>query len=532
MSDVRGAIGSALLHVPHPHRHSREGTGTALNPTVVLSFSCVTLFMIGVNTTAINTALNAIAQDLSLTPGELGWTVGTYMLAVAAFVVVGGTLGDMLGERTMVIAGLSIFAAAAALVAASDSAWMLILGRFAQGAGAAVLTPATMAVLRIAYPPERQGFALGIWGATGGLAFATGPLIGGVLTDLVSWRWLWWSTTILSVGLAWMALGVLRGMPKPTERPKLDLVGTGLLALSLFSLILAIQQGPEWGWASARTLAAFAVAALGLVSLIAFETRSAHPLLNLRLLRIPALAAANLGTFVNALGLIGILFFFNLYAQSIVTLDYSAVLASVALLPYGACVFGASLLIGGLCDRVGFRWPIASGLILLGAGSLLLGMVDAASGYGDIWWASMILGVGVGVTFSAPSAAGLRAVDDEHAGQASGIINVLRYLAAALVVTLGTVLFTSVGSDELNRTLDRAGVPRVEQERLDETLTGAPARVEAAERTLDERDRAAFRSGAADGIAGGFAAVMLALGVIALISSLAWILLMRPARAP
>ena len=533
MSTVERVVGGALLHVPHPHhgRPDRGAASAAINPTAVLVTACATVFMIAVNTTAINTALNSIAEDVGLSPGELGWSVSVYLLAVAAFVVLGGGLGDMFGELRAMVAGLSVFAVGAVFVATSDSAWMTILGRGLQGTGSALMMPASMAILRVAYPPDRQGFALGVWGAVAGLGFALGPLIGGVLTDAVSWRWVWWLTLVAAMALIAGVLSTLRGLPRPTERPKLDLAGTILLALSTFTLILAIQQGPDWGWGSPKTIGAFVAAVAGTCALVAVESRRKAPLLHLGLLRNPALIAANLGTMVNAFALIGVLFFFNLYAQSIVTLDYSAIGASLALLPYGLCVFGASLQIGRLCDRAGFRWPIAAGLALLGIGSLFVSRVNGDSGYGDIWWATVIMGIGVGMTFSAPSAAGLRAVSAEHAGEASGIINVVRYVGAALIVSLGTIAFTQVASDDLNSKLDTAGVGRLEDRALDHVLTGAPSQVEAAENRLAARDRPAFRAGAGEGVAQGFGAVMLGLGVVSLAAAVLWWVLMRP-RAP
>ncbi len=305
-----------------------------------------------------------------------------------------------------------------------------------------------------------------------------------------------------------------------------------LLPVALFSLILAIQQAPTWGWGSVETIAAFAVSAIAFTALVVVELRKGErdeaPMLHVALLRIPALAAANLGTGVNAMSLIGILFFFNIYVQSIFTLDYSAVEASVALLPYGACVFVASLLIGPICDRVGFRWPLAIGLALMGVGALLLSRVDADSGYGALWWCTMIQGLGVGITFSSPSAAGLRAVPAEMAGEASGIINVSRYVAAALVISVGSVVFTSVGSDDLNTSLESARLPAIEREKVDESLTGAPAQVEALEGELQPAQLKPFRDGSPGAIAAGFSAVNVGLGIISLISALAWIVLMRP----
>lgn len=524
----RRSLGGALLHVPHPHAWPERAapTGT-IHAGAVLATSCAVLFMIGVNTTAINTALNALAGDLDAGSSALGWAVGIYLLAAAAFVVLGGRLCDLIGERATMLLGLTIFIGGAVVVALAQDPWMVILGRFLQGSGSACLMPATMAVLRVAYPPERQGFALGIWGAIGGVAFAVGPLIGGVFTDVLTWRWVWWSTIAFG-GLLWLvSSATLRGLPKPDKRPVIDVAGVVLLPIPLFSLILALQQGPAWGWTSPATLLAFAAAVVGFVTLVVVEARRDVPLLHLRLLKIPPLIAANLGTFINGVFLIGLLYFFNLYLQAVVTLDYSAIEASLALLPYGTCVFLSSLLIGRICDRVGFRWPIAAGLVLMGVGALLLTSIDADSDYGDIWWCTILQGFGVGATFSAPSAAGLRAVGDERAGEAAGIINVVRYVGAALAVSLGTAVFVAVGSDQLNERLASAGVPTLEEDRLDKVLTGAPQHVEAAERSLDPKDRAAFEQGAAEGVADGFSVVMLGLGIIALVGAVGWVALMR-----
>jgi MFS transporter, DHA2 family, methylenomycin A resistance protein len=533
VAEPQRVLNAALLHVPHPHpgRLLREEPGR-LRPGAVLLTSCAGLFLIGVNTTAINTALNAIAEQLQMGSSELSWAVGIYMLAVAAFVVLGGRLGDLLGERVAFSIGLVTFSIGALLVAVAQDDWMVILGRMVQGMGSAVLMPATMATLRIAFPADRQGYALGIWGATGGVAFALGPLIGGALTDELSWRWVWWGSLLYAGALGAFSLRSLGGMPRPAERPSIDYAGVALLAVSLFSLILALQEGPDWGWGSVPGIAAFAVAVAAGLALIVFELRTDEPLLHLRLLRRPALIGANVGTFANTIFLIGVIYFFNLYAQAVVTLDYSAVLASVALLPFGGSMFLASLLVGRVADRIGFRAPVALGLALLGVGGLLLSRVDASSGYGDIWWGILIVGIGTGITFSAPSAAGLRALPAENAGEASGIINVVRYVSAALVISLGTILFTEVGSDELNRSLSAAGVKELERDRLDHVLTGAPSQVTAAEESLGRDVREEFESGAAEGISRGFAAVMLGMALTALASMVAWLVLMRPSRGP
>ncbi|EST34187.1 hypothetical protein N566_18755, partial [Streptomycetaceae bacterium MP113-05] len=454
-----GRVRSAgLLHVPHlPARHGGDGRGTGAappSPAAVLTTGSAALFLLGVNTTAINAALPAIAADLDIGTTALSWAVGVYMLAVAALVVLGGRLGDMLGQRTAMLAGLLVFAAGSVLVAASGSAVLLLLGRLIQGLGAALMMPSTMAVLRLAYPPERQGFAQGVWGAVAGIAFAVGPLIGGVLTDELSWRWVWWGSALWALLVAVAGRFTLSGLPGREPWTGLDVPGALLLAVGLSALVLAFQQIPVWGAGSAAIVLAFFTAAAALAALAVVESRRRAPLLHLRLLKEPALLAACLGTCVNALFLIGLLYFFNLYAQAEAALDYSALLASTALLPYGACVFAASLLIGRLCDRVGFRLPVAAGLVCTGVGALLLARTGAASGYADLWPGTAVLGVGVGITLSSPSAAGLRALPPEHAGEGAGLINVVRYLAAALVVSVGTLVFLAAGAERLN---DRLG---------------------------------------------------------------------------
>jgi EmrB/QacA subfamily drug resistance transporter len=527
-----GRVRSAgLLHVPPtPGPHDGARHAAADSPGVVLATGCLALFLLGVNTTAINAALPAIARDLDVGTATLSWAVDVYMLVAAALVVLSGRLGDMLGQRTAALIGLPVFAAGAVLVALSADGTLLVVGRLVQGLGATLVMPATTAVLRLAYPPERQGFAQGVWGAVGGSAFAVGPLIGGVLTDELSWRWVWWGSAVWALAVAVLAHVTLRSLPGREPWAGFDAAGTSLLCVSLFALVLAFQQIPAWGAGSAQVVASFAVAVVVLEVLVAVESRRTAPLLHLRLLRKPALVAACVGTCVNTLFLIGLLYFFNLYAQAEATLDYSAVGASVALLPYGACILTTSLLSGPLCDRVGFRLPVALGMLCCAAGAFWLAQVDAASGYGDVWPGTVVLGLGVGITLSAPSAAGLRALPSANAGEGAGIINVFRYLTAALVVSAGTLLFLTAGGERLNDRLDRAGVPRQDDVRIDRLLTGVGERLDSVEQGLGPAARHAVREGAAAGLAHGFATVMLWLGILTLVGTVLWALLLRRPR--
>ncbi|MEV7510903.1 MFS transporter [Streptomyces sp. NPDC090085] len=531
MSTIRRVAGGALFHVPHPHPqphrpeqpHSGPGPGTAARTGAVTAVSAAALFLLGVNTTGINTALRAIAADLGVGTTALGWAVGSYMLAVAALVVLGGRLGDMAGHRFTLVTGSAVFAVGAVVAAACDGEGMLIAGRVLQGVGAAALMPSTMAVLRLTWPPERQGVALGLWGAVAGLAFAVGPLIGGAFTDGPSWRWLWWAGAVWAVLVGCAAAVVLRPLPRGSGERGVDVPGVLLLSVGLTALLVGLQQIPAWGAASAATVVSFVVAAVALAALVRVEARRSAPLLHLYLLRRPPLLAACIGTAVNTLFLIGFLYFFNLYALSPDTLGYSAVRASLALLPYGVCVFAVSMAIGPLCDRLGYRWPVAAGTALCGAGALWLAGVDADSGYGAVWPGSLVLGAGVGITLSAPSAAGLRALDSAFSGEAAGIINVVRYVTAALVVSAGTLVFLGEGAARLGAVLRGAGVAEPGTHTADRLLSGA---ARPGGQAAGPAVREAFHRATAAGLAEGFSSVMLWLGVLALAAIPAWLVLM------
>jgi MFS transporter, DHA2 family, methylenomycin A resistance protein len=500
------------------------------HPWGALVTACLALFLIAVNTTAINTAVSAIADDLTISSSTLAWALNAYLLAVAAFVVLGGQLGDVLGRKRIFVIGMVLYTLAAIVVASSGSAFQLIGGRALQGAGSAVLMPATMAILHDAFPREKQGVVLGIWGAVGGVAFAVGPLIGGFFTDAVSWRWVWWSNVPVGILALVLAGPMLRGLSSGKKGVRFDIAGIVLLAVGLFTAVLALQQGARWGWGSPSILGLLAMAAVALTLFVLVELRVQAPLVHLRLLRNRVFSAGNVGIFVNSIALIGLLYFFNLYVQSSVLLDYSALLAGIALLPFGIGIFAASLVSGRLADRIGARLPVAVGLALQAVGCFLLWFTKVSTTYSGLWLPTLIVGVGVGMTFSTPSAAGLQAVPPDEAGEASGIINIFRYVGASLVVAVGSLAFTSIGLAEMNRRLDAAGVDRLEEERLDQALTGSPSAISAQANELQGAQRQAFIAGAQRGTVDGFDASMLLITVTSAAGLVTWLVLMRPAR--
>ncbi len=515
------------------HHEQLEPAATFVSPPHpwgALITACLALFLIAVNTTAINTAVSAIADDLTISSSTLAWALNAYLLAVAAFVVLGGQLGDVLGRKRVFVIGMVLYTLAAIVVASSGSAVQLIGGRALQGTGAAILMPATMAILHDAFPKEKQGLVLGIWGAVGGIAFAVGPLIGGFFTDAINWRWVWWSNVPVALIALLLARPMLRGLSGRKRGVRFDAPGVVLLAVGLFTAIMALQQGARWGWTSPSILGLLGVAAVTLTAFVLVELRVKAPLVHLRLLRNKIFTAANVGTFVNAVALIGLLYFFNLYAQSSVLLDYSALLAGMALLPFGLGIFVASLVSGRLADRIGARVPVATGLALQAIGCFLLYLTEVSTTFSGLWLPTLVAGLGVGMTFSTPSAAGLQAVPPEECGEASGIVNIFRYVGAALVVAVGSLAFTSVGLAEMNRQLDTAGVGHVQEEHLDQALTGSPSAIGAQANALQGQQRQAFISGAQVGTVDGFDASMLVIAVTSVGGLVLWLVLMRPGR--
>ena len=482
-------------------------TGAPVSRRAVLATSSLTVFVIAPNTTAINAAVNALADDLDMDTTTLAWALNAYILAVAALVLPAGRLGDILGMRSVFLIGLGLFAVGAVVAAVAQDGPTLVGGRALQGAGAAFLMPATISALNLAFPPQERSSALGAWGAAAGVGFALGPLYGGLWTDGVTWRGLYWADLVMIAVAAAMSARYLGPLPRQRPAPRLDLVGALILAVAILLLVGGLQQGQSAGWGSPAIVGALAGGVVLAVVFVAIERRRAAPMVHLRLLRIRAYAAGNVVTLLATVGLIGFLFFFNLYAQSVVTFDYSAVGASLVLLPYGISLFVTSLLAGRLGDRVGYVIPVGGGLVLMAVGAVLFATVDDVTSLGDLWLPLVVSGVGLGACFATASAAPLGSVPPELTGEAAGTLNVSRYIGGALSVAVGGALFLGQGVDAMNEALAGSGVTGVEESSMDAALTGSPAGLQTA---IDAAGGAARQAevydAARSGMEAGFAA--------------------------
>ncbi|MGF1472866.1 MAG: MFS transporter [Rubrobacteraceae bacterium] len=494
---------------------------------------CTASFVVAVNTTGISIAGPAMANDLALSTSTLGWVINAYMLTAAALVVLGGQIGDVIGRKRIVAIGLGAFVVGTVLIVVSFSGTPLILGRVLQGIGAAVLVPAVPAVVSDAFPQEERSGALGIWGTIFALGLAIGPLYGGFFTDLLSWRLLFLSTVVLMLVAAAM-LAVLRGLPERQPGLRPDVLGSILFAIGTFLVVLALQQGPGWGWTSGLFVVVLVVGVLFLAAFGTFERTRRSPMVHFALFRNTRYVA---GTVTNCAAFFtknGFIYFFSLYAQSAVLFDFSPLWAGVALLPYSLTMFATTYPSGWLGGRIGQRTPIVAGFLLAAVGSVMFARINVSTTEADLWLPLILVGVGMGLTSSTTIAAGMSAVPPERAGEGSGVINMAAFLGVVLAVAIGTILYVGQGVSTLNDSLNRAGTSQVEEVKLDRAMSGSPGALTSAADGLDREEREAFITGARQGTIDGFGATMWLMAAVSLGGALVgfWLLRPTPERSP
>src|SRR5829696_9204415 len=289
------------------------------------------LFMIMLDNTVVNVALPSIQRDLGVGLSELEWIVTGYALTFAALMLIGGKLADAYGRRLVFVVGIVVFTLASLACGLAESGEMLIGARIVQGAGAALMNPATLSIISATFPPHQRGTAIGIWAGVSAMALAIGPLVGGLLTEHASWHWIFFINVpvgVLAIAASFLLIDESRDT---SEVQRLDLPGLSASAIGLFSLTYALIEGNTYGWTSARIVTSFVVAAVSLVTFVLLERHQRTPMLDLSLFRNRTFAGANAVMLLVALAMFGVFFFVSLYMQNI--LGYSAVQAGAAFLP-------------------------------------------------------------------------------------------------------------------------------------------------------------------------------------------------------
>jgi DHA2 family methylenomycin A resistance protein-like MFS transporter len=383
---------------------------------LVLVALCAGYFLVLLDVTIVNVALPALADGLGASTAGLQWVVDGYAVVLASFLLVGGTAGDVLGHRGVVLTGLAAFGLASVACGLAPSVAPLVVARAVQGLGAAMLLPGTLALIGEAYPERRsRARAIGVWAAVGSAALPAGPLLGGAFVEWVSWRAVFLVNVpiVLLVG-AVLARGVRRSVR--SERP-LDWPGSALAALTLGALVFAVV---------ASSVAGAVVAAVAAVAFLVVERRTADPMLPLGLFRVRAFAVANGAAGLMNLATLGMLFVVTLHLQQ--DQGRSPFSAGLALLPLFLPLSVLAPLAGRLTARVGPWWPMAAGLLVAATGFAVLAS--------HLTTGLLLWGVGLGVLTPAVVAGALDAVDPTRSGLASGVNNTARQAGGALGVAV------------------------------------------------------------------------------------------------
>jgi EmrB/QacA subfamily drug resistance transporter len=391
------------------------------------------LFMIMLDNTVVNVALPAIQEDLGADLSQLQWIVTGYALSFAALMLIGGKLADAYGRRLIFVAGIVVFTAASLWCGLADSGEMLIAARVVQGVGAALMNPATLSIIAATFPPRERGMAIGVWAGVSALALAIGPLVGGLLTEHLSWHWIFYVN--VPVGILGVAASyLLIRESKDETHESLDLPGLATSGLGLFALTYGLIEANEYGWTSGRILGSFAVAAVSLFAFVAIERRSRAPMLDLTLFRSGTYAGANVAMLLVALAMFGVFFFVSLYMQNV--LGYSAVEAGAAFLPMTLLIILVAPVAGKLSDRHGSRWLMSSGMVLLALQLLYFSQLGADADFWDLLPAFLVGGLGMALTMTPTAAAATRAVPVHKSGVGSAVLNAMRQVGGSVGIAL------------------------------------------------------------------------------------------------
>ncbi|MBQ1011511.1 MFS transporter [Micromonospora sp. M51] len=389
--------------------------------------------MVFLDSTVVNVALPRLGQDLGANVADLQWTINGYLLMLAAFVLLGGALGDRFGRRRIFLIGVVWFTAASVLCGlAQDTGW-LIGARFLQGAGGALLTPGSLSVLQSSFHPDDRGRAIGAWAGLSGVSTALGPFIGGWLIDALSWRWIFFLNLPIAV---LVLLAALRWVPEGRDRARrrFDVAGALLGALALAGVTYALIDAPARGFDSAEVLIAAAVGVLAAVAFVLLERRRGDAaMLPTGLFSSRLFSVLNLFTVVVYAALGGFTFFFAVYLQNVV--EWSAFRTGIALLPMTLLLLVGSARAGALSGRIGPRLPLAVGPVIAAVGLLLLrGVGPGASYWRDVLPGVLLFGIGLTLVVAPLTASVLAAVQDRFSGVASGFNNAASRAGGLLAV--------------------------------------------------------------------------------------------------
>jgi EmrB/QacA subfamily drug resistance transporter len=408
----------------------------------VVALTSIAYFMVVLDSVVVITALPRMQRDLHVSLSSLQWTLNAYGIAFAAGIITAAALGDRFGRRKVFITGLAVFTVASVACALAPNLSDLIVARTVQGLGGAVVLPLSLTILTAAFPIERRGMTVGVYGGLAGLAVAMGPIVGGAITQSIDWHWIFWIN--VPIGVAAVLLG-LRLLPESYGAPeRLDLVGVGLVTAGVVALVWALSRSGDVGWSSAEVVGTLVAGVVLIVAFVGWEGSVREPMVPLRMFAVRDFALGNVTTFLMS----GAIFAGGLLVTEDFQLarHYSPVGAGLRLLPFFATPMLVSPVAGALSDRIGRRPIIVAGLSMLTAGFVWV----AWRGSLDTSWIELVVALlvaGVGISMALPTVpvAVLSAVAPDEMGKASGINYMAQRFGAVFAVAIGSTVFASYG---------------------------------------------------------------------------------------
>ena len=392
------------------------------------------LFMIMLDNTVVNVALPTMQRDLHVSISQLEWVVIAYALTFAALLITGGKLGDLYGRRRIFVVGLAIFTLSSLACGLAPTAGFLIGARAVQGAGAALMNPATLSIIVATFPPRQRGTAIGIWAGVSALALAIGPLGGGLITEHINWNWIFFVNIPIGALAIVVSQLVIRESRDTSVEQSIDAPGLVTSGAGLFFLSYALVEGNRHGWTSPEILAFFALGFAVLGAFVVLQKRRRLSLLDLSLFRIGAFTGANIVAMLVSLSMFGVFFFVTLYVQNI--LHYSPAKAGATFLPMVLLIIFIAPIAGRLSDRIGSRWLMGGGMTLLGISLLLYERVTVHSNFWTLLPPMLVGGFGMAMTMSPMTSAAMGAVPVDKAGVGSGVLNSFRQVGGSLGIAL------------------------------------------------------------------------------------------------
>jgi len=489
----------------------------------LLAVSVATIMLL-LDITVVNTALPEIQRDLDASFTDLQWVIDAYALTLAAVVLTAGSLADRLGRRRVFAAGLVVFTLASLLCGLAPDPTSLNLARGVQGIGGAIMFAVSLALIAQEFPAGRErGTAMGIYGASIGVAVAIGPLVGGALTEGLGWEWVFFIN--VPIGLAALAVTYLRlRESRDPDADRIDWGGLVTFSGSLFLLVFALIRGNDEGWGSTLIVSLFAGAALLMAIFVVVERRIAQPMLPLGLFRRGAFTGVQLAAFALSGSMFAMFLYLTLFMQGF--LGLSALEAGVRYLPITVITLLAAPVAGALLGKVHARYLMGAGLVLAGIGLLLMTGLKADSEWTTLLAGFLVAGFGVGLLNPVIADVALSVVPKEQSGMASGINDTFRQVGVAVGIAAWGAIFLGRGASRVEELA--ANSPAATGERPRQLVEAVSSgNLEAALRTVPEQARGTVETAAREGFLAGLNDILLVAGILAFVGAALALVLIR-----